>query len=439
MHGRPFFAVILIGAIAVPLVSSHAAGERQSRVKDWSEPDVSMKLENRGKESPTGRILREHETLANSLFSQKNYEEAAREYQKCVDLDPRDFRAHLFLGISFYDLHRYDDAIDALKKADELWPGNFDANLWLGISRARIGQFKDAVPNLEKAREARKEDKFARRELALCYFITGQPEQAFQLYPRVIGIIGGVLLLIYFAWFAAMLPFSLPIRNTPFPGLRFSFAWLALFIEGQIAFLFLLPSLRWLKLPESVFTGSALAGLPIVTIAAARFARQPWGVPFRWPLRFGTPKTLLISLGLLFLNVLVGAGFSKLYVELVHKPVPLQPIIPFIKNALQANAVIAWLLVALAIPLIEEVLFRGLLFGAFEKRWGVKGAILGSSFLFVCVHLQLVGFLYPFCFGLILGWARWQSRSLGLPILIHSLNNAMALLALTFSIKSGST
>ncbi len=128
----------------------------------------------------------------------------------------------------------------------------------------------------------------------------------------------------------------------------------------------------------------------------------------------------------------MSAAFSQLYVKPMHKPLPLQHSIPLIRKALQTNPLVAWLAVPLVIPVVEEILFRGLFYGAFEKRWGIRGAILGSAFVFACIHLQVVGFVYLFCVGVILAWARSRCGSLGLPIAIHGLNNASALLALTF-------
>src|SRR5205823_11233891 len=129
-------------------------------------------------------------------------------------------------------------------------------------------------------------------------------------------------------------------------------------------------------------------------VATTGFARQPWGAPFQLPWRFGSWKAAMLSLLLLFMLFLMGAAFSTLYVEITHKPPPLQYSIPLIQKALQTNPVIAWLTVPLVIPAVEEILFRGLFYGAFEKRWGIKGAILGSAFVFACVHLQFVGFFY---------------------------------------------
>jgi len=109
---------------------------------------------------------------------------------------------------------------------------------------------------------------------------------------------------------------------------------------------------------------------------------------------------------LLLLLFLVSAAFSQRYAKVMHKPLPLQHSIPLIRKALQTNPLIAWLAVPLVIPVVEEILFRGLFYWAFEKRWGIRGAILGSAFVFACIHLQFVGFIYLFCVGVILAWAR---------------------------------
>jgi membrane protease YdiL (CAAX protease family) len=239
--------------------------------------------------------------------------------------------------------------------------------------------------------------------------------------------------MIYCVWLAILLPFSLPVRAKMFPGLLFSFAWLGLFLEGQVAFLFLLAALPALGIHETILTGAMVAGLPIIAVALMGFARQPWGEPFRWPPRFGSSKIMLISVLLIFAIVVITSGFAQLYIHLTNKPFPSQRTIPLIRNALQVNPVTAWLGIAFVIPCVEEILFRGLLFGAFQKIWGVTGAVIVSSFLFVCVHLQIIGFLALFLLGLILAWARLRSGSLGLPIVLHSLNNSITMAVLTFA------
>jgi membrane protease YdiL (CAAX protease family)/Flp pilus assembly protein TadD len=429
----PLLGTVLIATFLVQLAS---AGPRpaktKSQLKDWSGPDVSLKLQNQGKQTATGKALVECESAARSLFAQKKYDDALTEYQKCAELDPNDFDAYLGLGYTFYNLRRYQEGANALEKAQELRPENFEAYFWKGMCLAKDRKLKEAIPDFEKAHQIKPDDKAARFELFGCYLATQQVRKAFEIFPIIVRAVGLGLIGVYFSGFTVLLVFSLPRRSAAFPGFWFAITWLALFIEGQVALFFLLPVLLGVSGSETALLATTLAGLPIMIVAATGFVRQPWGEPFRWPPRFGKPKIVMISVSLLFLTILIGAVFAQIYVQLTHKPFPLQHVIPLIKETLQSNPALAWVTVAMAIPVIEEILFRGLLFGAFQKWWGMTGAIPASAFLFACIHLQLFGFLQLFCLGLILGWARSRSGSLGLPVFIHALNNSLVMVALTF-------
>jgi FOG: TPR repeat len=373
-----------------------------------------------------------HLYLGYALYRSQKYDAAADSLDKALKLTPNDFDAHYWRGLSLMRAYRFDEASRSLGKAAELRPSDFNANFWRGMSLVRAHKFLEAIPSFEKAREIKPQDKRSRVELSTCYLATQQFQKGARIFPFFVAALGGVLTVIYAVGFALLLPFSLPLRSATFPELLFSVAWLALFFVGQSAFCLLFTLFPPLGLNESVFSGMMLAGLPIILVEAIGFARQPWGVPFQLPLRFGPWRVAGISFLLLLLLFLMSAAFSWLYVEIMHKPPPLQHSIPLIQKALQTNPLIAWLAVPLVLPVIEEILFRGLFYGAFERRWGIRGAILGSAFVFAFVHLQFVGFVYLFCIGVVLAWARWRSGSLGLPIAIHGLNNAVALLALTF-------
>ena len=367
-----------------------------------------------------------------AFYRLQKYAAAIDALNVALKLEPNDFSANYWRGLSSLRAGRFEEASRSLGKAVELRPSDFNANFWRGMSLVRAHKFLEAIPSFEKARGIKPQDQVSRVELLTCYVATQQFQKASQIFPFFVAALGGALTMVYVLGFVLLLAFSLPIRSATFPGLRFSVAWLALFFVGQIAFLLLFTLFPPLGLNESVFSGLMLAGLPIILMAATGFARQPWGAPFQWPLRFGPWKVAAISFLLLLLLFLMSAALSWLYVQIIHRPVPLQHSIPLIQKALQTNPLRAWLAVPLVLPVIEEILFRGLFYGAFEKRWGIRGAILGSAFVFACVHLQVVGFAYLFCVGVILAWARWRTGSLGLPIAIHALNNATALLALTF-------
>jgi membrane protease YdiL (CAAX protease family) len=252
------------------------------------------------------------------------------------------------------------------------------------------------------------------------------------MFPIVIGVVGGALTFVYVVGLAVLLLVSLRIRAAPFPGLLFSFSWLALFFEGQVAFLFLLAFLTRFTVTESLFLGVVLAGIPIIFASAKGFPRQPWGKPFAWPLRLGDWKVLLFSVLLLLLSWVFNLGFAQLIAQITHHPMPLQRTMPLIRDALRSNPVVAVLAIGVFAPITEEILFRGLMFGALKKWLQAGWVIFWTSLLFALVHLEIVGLLPILALSALLGWVRWKTGSVGLPMLLHALNNSFAMLALMF-------
>lgn len=105
-------------------------------------------------------------------------------------------------------------------------------------------------------------------------------------------------------------------------------------------------------------------------------------------------------------------------------------------DELYASADPKWLLIAVmvvAAPIYEEVMFRGILWTAtkeqFEGETGVWVASLVTSILFAIIHLQYAFYEMSviFLLALLLSYARAKSGSLMLPILIHMMNNGLAM------------
>ncbi len=76
----------------------------------------------------------------------------------------------------------------------------------------------------------------------------------------------------------------------------------------------------------------------------------------------------------------------------------------------------------------EEFLFRGVVLRLF-KEWAknIHLAVFISAILFSALHMQFYGFLPRLMLGLILGYMFVWSGSLWVPILIHFINNAFAI------------
>ena len=80
--------------------------------------------------------------------------------------------------------------------------------------------------------------------------------------------------------------------------------------------------------------------------------------------------------------------------------------------------------VVLIAPVTEELLFRGVILGAFANRYRPWTAITVSALLFGLMHLNPYQFFGAFALGLVLGWLRLRTRSLWPCVIGHAVFNA---------------
>lgn len=103
-------------------------------------------------------------------------------------------------------------------------------------------------------------------------------------------------------------------------------------------------------------------------------------------------------------------------------------------DAMATADLATWVATCLLAPVLEEMLFRGVLLRAFlagHPRWA---AISYSSLLFGAAHLNLYQFLLGFWLGLVLGWLFERAHSLIPCIALHAaVNTAITVLAVSAS------
>ncbi|KRE88361.1 abortive infection protein [Frateuria sp. Soil773] len=100
------------------------------------------------------------------------------------------------------------------------------------------------------------------------------------------------------------------------------------------------------------------------------------------------------------------------------------------------------LLVVSAGPLVEELLFRGVLLSALLRRMPAGGAMAVSSLLFAAVHLPDLNYLWYAVPNLallaaVLAWLRLRSGSLWPSVLAHGVNNLLAVAAWFVALPPG--
>ena len=84
------------------------------------------------------------------------------------------------------------------------------------------------------------------------------------------------------------------------------------------------------------------------------------------------------------------------------------------------------LMVCILGPVLEEVLFRGIILDGFLNRYKPAKAIFWSAFLFGLFHLNPWQFIPGFFIGILLAWIYWKTRSLVPVILVHIVNNSLS-------------
>lgn len=103
------------------------------------------------------------------------------------------------------------------------------------------------------------------------------------------------------------------------------------------------------------------------------------------------------------------------------------------------SPLILFLMLAIGAPIVEEIFYRGLVFTAVANRFGLLTGGIVSSLLFGISHYQGGGYSGLFviilttALGGVLAYARYRSKGLALPILIHIVFNAVAASALIFA------
>lgn len=131
----------------------------------------------------------------------------------------------------------------------------------------------------------------------------------------------------------------------------------------------------------------------------------------------------LSLLWLLFADTaLSGIGFIKESLEMMQK------VNASIKGG---NLLFSALLTCIVGPIMEEILFRGLICGSLGKTTKIAWIpIFISALVFGIWHGIFVQGVYAFFMGLVTGYAYHKTRDLRWPIIIHVVNNTFSMLML---------
>ena len=87
-----------------------------------------------------------------------------------------------------------------------------------------------------------------------------------------------------------------------------------------------------------------------------------------------------------------------------------------------------YLTVGIAAPVLEELVFRGIILTALLRRYEPRKAIIWSAVIFGIAHLNPWQFIAAFIVGCAIGWLFWRTRSIWIGIFMHWANNTAGFL-----------
>jgi membrane protease YdiL (CAAX protease family) len=100
------------------------------------------------------------------------------------------------------------------------------------------------------------------------------------------------------------------------------------------------------------------------------------------------------------------------------------------------TGVYSFITIVIAAPILEELIFRGIILNGLLKSYSPLKSIIISSLLFGLVHLNPWQFIGASIGGILSGWVYFKTKKITLPIIIHMTNNLLAFLGQYFSSRN---
>lgn len=160
--------------------------------------------------------------------------------------------------------------------------------------------------------------------------------------------------------------------------------------------------------------------------AFAHFMRKKENGISTYPIHSSTPKII----------ILVSTGALAFQLGVLSPLTSLIPMPDFFKQMLleigSMDGVFGFLTLVVAAPIVEELIFRGVILDGLLKRYSPVKSIFISSLLFGIVHLNPWQFVGAMGLGVFMGWVYHKTQNLSLCILIHFANNLFAFVTMQF-------
>lgn len=198
--------------------------------------------------------------------------------------------------------------------------------------------------------------------------------------------------------------------------------WLIAFAVVGTLLLVAVEALLGAVLGVNLLSSELLAGLFYLPLVVWAFFVQ-WRNRVRLKLLFARPR-----LGS-YWWVVVGMVLALLVFSLGASAVTAALVPDYVAGAeidVGSNTVALVLTIAVIPPVVEELIFRGLLLERWAAKWRIGTAVVVQAVFFGILHVDPVG---AGVFGVAMALMYLRTRTLWVPIIMHAMNNGLVLVA----------
>jgi len=147
---------------------------------------------------------------------------------------------------------------------------------------------------------------------------------------------------------------------------------------------------------------------------------------YSYNIPWGLAQGVVWLIAIKVFTVVYGAIAMSLF--RIKPPEELVKGIPDIFGSGTMGMILAVIVVAVVAPIAEEAFFRGFIYPAFRKKFGIWAGIIISAIIFALFHARIWLMVPVVAMGVILAFLYEKEKSLGPPIILHSLNNLLSLI-----------
>ncbi len=123
-----------------------------------------------------------------AFFIKGLYFEAADEFRKAVEADPKDITARVYLGMAYYESGRFGPALDTFKKVVQLAPNDRRGYNYLGFIYMDLGLLDDAVAAYTRLTEIDPTNAVAAADLGAAYYKKGKINKSVDFFKKALSI-----------------------------------------------------------------------------------------------------------------------------------------------------------------------------------------------------------------------------------------------------------